>query len=356
MMSRKSDSSQFIELEQLKQDKERLLSLLRATREYKDFNDFTNDSGGNLRYLPDEKISSKKKRGTNAKQLVSIPTKDLPDMEKEKHHWVPEEAYSLAHDVRDQTSGEITPKLMNKLLISLNKIWRLREKQVEQRIKNKYQNEIDKLKREKLMKGQYDSVQAKQSLARTRTQLKKAEEKLREYANKLTKIKGAPAGMNVIDEALMIVASVQEEKRELVEENESLKNRFQEIEELRRNSDYEKTKFMEGASWMATKAIREKEKHDERNQELFKEFDMRIVGCENDPSIAIRTMKWIKEALEVSNMELEEILGSLFDSAQYNMEEAMRRVQKVFSDFEPNILSLSQDTTPIMKSSPAKSD
>ena len=57
-----------------------------------------------------------------------------------------------------------------------------------------------------------------------------------------------------------------------------LKARCQEIEELRRNNDYEKTKFMEGASWMATKAIGEKEKHDDRDKELFKEFDMRIIG------------------------------------------------------------------------------
>lgn len=148
---------------------------------------------------------------------------------------------------------------------------------------------------------------------------------------------------------------MQEEKREIIEENENLKARFEDIEELRRNSDYEKTKFMEGASWMATKVIREKEKYDERNQELFKEFDLRIQGCESDPSIAFRTIKWLKEAIEVSGLELDEVLGSLQDSAQYNMEEAMRRVQKVFSDFEPNILSLSQDTTPAPMSSATKS-
>lgn len=137
------------------------------------------------------------------KQNVASPD-NRQNLEIEKNEWVPEEAYRLAHDVRSQTSGEITPKLMNKLLISLNKIWRAREKQTEQLVKKQYKAEIDQLKREKLMKGQYDSVQAKQSLARTRAQLKKAEEKLREYSQKLTKIKNLPAGMNVIDEALMI--------------------------------------------------------------------------------------------------------------------------------------------------------
>ena len=102
---------------------------------------------------------------------------------------------------------------------------------------------------------------------------------------------------------------------------------------------------------MCTKVIKEKERYDDRDSELFKEFDVRIVGWEKDEQLTVRTIKWLKEALEVSSLEFDEILGSLQDSAQYNMEEAMRKVQKVFSDFEPNILSLSQDTTPIPRSS-----
>ena len=112
---------------------------------------------------------------------------------------------------------------------------------------------------------------------------------------------------------------------------------------------------MEGASWMCTKVTKEKEKYDERDEELFKEFDIKVVGCESDPSIALRAIEWLKEALQVSNLEFEEAIGSLHDSAQYNMEEAMRKVQKVFSDFEPNIISLSHDTTPIPRSSTSKS-
>lgn len=46
------------------------------------------------------------------------------------------------------------------------------------------------------------------------------------------------------------MAAVQEEKREVLEENDKLRQQILELEELKRNSDYEKTKFMEGASWM----------------------------------------------------------------------------------------------------------
>lgn len=204
MLARKSDSTQLLELDQLKQDKQRLINLLRATKEYKEFSDFAEDSGGNFRYIQNEEVPHKKKRGTGAKQHILSTLDTMPEPESEKNNWIPEEAYSLAHEVRDQTSGEITPKLMNKLLLSLNKIWRVREKQTESRMKQKYQSEIDRLKREKSMKGQFDSVQAKKSLARTRAQLKKAEEKLKDYSGKLAKLKNLPAGMNVIDEALMV--------------------------------------------------------------------------------------------------------------------------------------------------------
>lgn len=360
MMSRKSESTFLVEMEQLKNDKQRILNLLKATKEYQEFSHFVDDSGGNIRYLPNENqdVSSKKKRGTGSKQhnYNTKHKQDTLDIENEKNNWIPQETYMLAHDVRNQTSGEISPKLMNKLLLSLNKIWRVREKQMEQRLKGKYSSEIERLKREKKMKGQYDGVQAKQSLARTRGLLKKAEDKLKEYNDKLKKVKNLPAGMDVIDEALMIVATCQEEKRFIVEENEMLKARLDEIEFLRRNQDYEKTKFMEGASWMATKAIREKEKYDERDTELFKEFDDRLNQTDDDIDAVIRCIKWLKEVLEVSKLELDEALGTLQDSAQYNMEEAMRKVQKVFSDFEPNILSMSQDTTPLPKSMISKSN
>lgn len=172
MLNKKSETSQILELDQLKQDKDRLIKLLRATKEYREFADFADDNGGSLRFLSSDEGPQKKKRGTGAKQPAARAMSPPPDPDMEKNNWVPEEAYNLAHEVRNQTSGEISPKLMNKLLISLNKIWRLRERQTEQRLRQKYSTEIDKLKREKSMKGQYDSVHAKKSLARVRGQLK----------------------------------------------------------------------------------------------------------------------------------------------------------------------------------------
>jgi hypothetical protein len=123
---------------------------------------------------------------------------------------------------------------MNQLLASLNQIWRIRENKIETKLKNKYQAEIDRLKREKLMKGEYDGVQAKKSLARTRSLLKQSENKLKICTEKLKKAQNLPAGADVINEALITVTTIQEEKRLLMEENEELKIKFEEIEELRK--------------------------------------------------------------------------------------------------------------------------
>jgi myosin heavy subunit len=202
MINKRGDSTQLLELDQLKEDKNRLLRLLKSSKEYKDFAEFADDNGGHYRYLQAEDASiPKKKRGTGVKQQHSI---EKFDSDLEKQSWIPEEAYQLAHEVRFQTSGEITPKLMNKLLISLNKIWSIRDKQNESRIKSKYISEIERLKRERNMGGQYESVTTKKALARTRAQLKKAEESLREYSAKLKKTKNLPNGISIIDEALMI--------------------------------------------------------------------------------------------------------------------------------------------------------
>ena len=54
MMSRKSESTILLEVDQLKQDKIRLIKLLQATKEYKEFSEFADDSGGNIRFLNEE--------------------------------------------------------------------------------------------------------------------------------------------------------------------------------------------------------------------------------------------------------------------------------------------------------------
>ncbi len=88
--------------------------------------------------------------------------------QEEMAYWIPADAHKLAHDVRNQTKGEISPALIEHLLVSLNKIWRARELNNEARVTKQYKDEVGLLKRKLAQRGDCDSVTAKQSLAKTR--------------------------------------------------------------------------------------------------------------------------------------------------------------------------------------------
>lgn len=42
--------------------------------------------------------------------------------------WMPQEAFTLAHEFRERNGNDLTPTLINQLLSDLNRIWREREK------------------------------------------------------------------------------------------------------------------------------------------------------------------------------------------------------------------------------------
>ena len=110
-MQQQSEPTLQLEVRALKRDKERLVQLLQSTTEFQDFSGFAKDSGGGLRFLPPK---------PRTRRAISFTG--------ERENWIPAEAFELAFDVRDQTNGEISPQLIHHLLVSLNKIWRSREK------------------------------------------------------------------------------------------------------------------------------------------------------------------------------------------------------------------------------------
>lgn len=82
--------------------------------------------------------------------------------------------------------------------------------------------------------------------------------------------------MEIINDAMQSIALVNQEKMELVQEMEELSVKVQTYEQLHQNQDYEKSKFMEGASWIAQKIIKEANKQESRLTILLKEFESRI--------------------------------------------------------------------------------
>ena len=70
--------------------------------------------------------------------------------------------------------NELNETLINKLLSTLNTIWRERERKQITRIKNKYQSEILSLRRQNSSKGTYDEIVAQKQIARLKCDLKNA--------------------------------------------------------------------------------------------------------------------------------------------------------------------------------------
>lgn len=56
---------------------------------------------------------------------------------------------------------------------------------------------------------------------------------------------------------------VERQRRNLIQENESIKSRLRACETLLKSGTQERVKFMEGASWLAKKASAESEHHSE---------------------------------------------------------------------------------------------
>ncbi len=65
---------------------------------------------------------------------------------------------------------------------------------------------------------------------------------------------------------------VERQRRALIEENEVLKKRLRGVETILQSGSSEKSKFMEGASWIAKKAHIETEKHIQKLQNMLGEY------------------------------------------------------------------------------------
>ena len=90
------------------------MSMLKQTKEYKDFAGYVDDCGGNVR-------------------TVNGDTEE----------WIPEEAYTTAHDFRKKYGQELTPELVNVVLSDLNKIWKESIRKQMNRVKNQWKEEVN---------------------------------------------------------------------------------------------------------------------------------------------------------------------------------------------------------------------
>ena len=83
--------------------------------------------------------------------------------EANNENWIPNNAYNLAHNFREQHGDELTFELVNDLLRDLNKIYRERERKQTVRVKQQATEEVNKLKRKLVFRPGFDEVTAKKN-------------------------------------------------------------------------------------------------------------------------------------------------------------------------------------------------
>ena len=119
------------------------------------------------------------------------------------------------------------------------------------------------------------------------------------------------------------------QRRLLTEENEILKKRLRAIETIAQSGNLERAKFMEGASWVANKAVNEANKHSQKLFNLVNEYDRRSNQCVTDQSINevdgvkfVRLRDWIEETLQNDASDIQQRFQTLLENVNYNLSQA----------------------------------
>ena len=174
------------------------MSLLSQTKEFANFAEFAQDSGSGVRYmdpLPEDHRAERDCHYPKRKEH----TKDFK-ADEEIEDWIPEEAFKAAHDFRNKCAANVSKALMNTLLQDLNKIWRAREKKQISRIKNDANREVQYLRRAVAFKKPYDQVIHEQEIKRLKTELKDAQQALRENVAVIKQERDGPnQGLALVD-------------------------------------------------------------------------------------------------------------------------------------------------------------
>ena len=204
VLTRKAEGTAQLQLEAYRQENARLLALLAKTPQFGNFAEFAVDSGAGVRYMnatnPAEKAPSPNQSRQKPCTVTyeADPTEGLG--EENGDEWIPEEAYRVAHDFRSRCASNVSQALMNTMLSDLNKIWRAREKKQISRIKSEANREVQFLRREVAFKKPYQQVMHEQDVKRLKSELKDAQQALRENVAVIKQERDGPNyGLNLVD-------------------------------------------------------------------------------------------------------------------------------------------------------------
>jgi len=199
-------------------------------------------------------------------------------------NWIPNTAYTLAHSFRQQHGDELTFDLVNEMLRDLNRIYRDRERKQVARAKQQSQDELMKLKRKLTFRPTFDEVAArknKQALKRQIAQLTHELELLQGRKRQAMALQSTPAGVELVQNNLLMLTKMQQQRKEMETENAQLKSNLQHLKQASLGSEtHDKQKYMEGAVWMGKRMSSEVERVCKVFETLMQDYKTRFTDFE----------------------------------------------------------------------------
>jgi len=216
----------------------------------------------------------------------------------EKECWAPRDAFKFMQEFRKNYNGELTDTLIEKLLFELNRIWSKREQQRIDRLKAQYSHEIMKLKRKQTHSASFNEVQAKQTIARLRSELKNAySENRKAFAERSEK---NPPGTHYIGETIRMANQFQSAKKQLAKENEFLRKQIKkDYKPKEGNAEKENRNIILIKVLSTLELIMECDKVKLRMKDIISEFVSKrkeilaVYEGKPDPSLMVRKEDWL---------------------------------------------------------------
>eukprot|EP00347_Sterkiella_histriomuscorum_P010297 403376845 len=320
VMTRKSEGTALLEIQHYKADNERLVAMLSQTKEFENFGrlaaDSVSDGGVGIRFMnPD-----RQPEGTCHYPKKQSKLKDFYKDSNECEDWIPDEAFKLAHDFRNKCASSISQSLMNQLLQDLNKVWRQREKKQVQKIQNKSNKEIAFLRRQISFKQPYDKVLLETDIKRLKKEVKDNQQALRENVAIIKESNDAPLnGLVLVDQTVKYTNQIQKERRHLLDENERLQNRIEELEKSTQDEANEREKFYEGATWLGKQVLEECDRGVHSISTVLKrDYHQKLQESGKDLFLRDRVNEWLMDSSERVVKEVREKNAEIVEAALRN--------------------------------------
>lgn len=173
------------------------------------------------------------------------------------------------------------------------------------RVKLQSQEQVNKLKRKLSYRPTYDEITAKknkQTLKRQITELTKELEVLQGRKKQSINLQNTPAGVEMVQNNLLMVTKMQQQRKEMEAENAQLKQNLSKMQLMQSNETHDKQKYMEGAVWMGKRMSGEVERICKVFETLMEDYKQRFSDFER----AFRVENDNSQRLSRKNLSFEE--------------------------------------------------